>query len=518
MRGLTWFLFLMSGIFLILHSTYYNYISDDAFIVARYARNVVEGHGWVYNLGDRVEGYTSFLWVGLTAVLGYLGVDYVIAVRSLSLACAVACWMLLFLVAPQIGIPRQSPFRCIPPMLFAASGTIACWSLAGLEACGFALVILGVLYTVGEATKTSWTRLVLAGAASGLCVLMRAEGVMIIIAVSAMLRFARREKAWRILICYWLPIVMVIGPHLLWRHDYYGYWLPNTFYAKVAGSFDQIIRGGIYVGSFATDNGGLLAWVLPFLLVQIVHRASLVRLIALSGLLLVGSVILVGGDGLPMYRFMAPVIPLWALLVGRLIADLFRLVRTKLPQAGIPAASMVSLMTAGCLAAPLMAKPHLLHQYETYEFQRDIEVPRWTAAGRWLGQHADADASIACVPIGAVGYYSKLPLYDMMGLTDRHIAHKRISIGSGQPGHEKHDGPYILSRKPTYLLLGNIQVLDAPMDLEDPKFVKPAVPAIRQREDDIFIPQLLQEYEPRRVQLQGGLHFHFLQRRDVFGE
>jgi arabinofuranosyltransferase len=38
------------------------WLTDDAFISFRYARNLVEGHGLVYNPGERVEGYSNFLW------------------------------------------------------------------------------------------------------------------------------------------------------------------------------------------------------------------------------------------------------------------------------------------------------------------------------------------------------------------------------------------------------------------------------------------------------------------------
>ena len=42
---------------------------DDAFISFRYARNLVEGAGLVWNPGEPpVEGYSNFLWVLLLAV------------------------------------------------------------------------------------------------------------------------------------------------------------------------------------------------------------------------------------------------------------------------------------------------------------------------------------------------------------------------------------------------------------------------------------------------------------------
>ncbi len=37
------------------------FIQDDAFISFRYAENLVQGKGLVYNEGERVEGYTNFL-------------------------------------------------------------------------------------------------------------------------------------------------------------------------------------------------------------------------------------------------------------------------------------------------------------------------------------------------------------------------------------------------------------------------------------------------------------------------
>src|SRR5689334_10099421 len=40
---------------------------DDAYITFRYARNLVRGLGLVYNPGERIEGYTNFLWTILVA-------------------------------------------------------------------------------------------------------------------------------------------------------------------------------------------------------------------------------------------------------------------------------------------------------------------------------------------------------------------------------------------------------------------------------------------------------------------
>ncbi|MEO5618208.1 MAG: hypothetical protein ABIS67_10585, partial [Candidatus Eisenbacteria bacterium] len=41
---------------------------DDAYISFRYARNLLRGEGLVFNVGERVEGYTNFLWTVLSSI------------------------------------------------------------------------------------------------------------------------------------------------------------------------------------------------------------------------------------------------------------------------------------------------------------------------------------------------------------------------------------------------------------------------------------------------------------------
>lgn len=51
------------------------FVQDDAFISFRYAANLIAGHGLVFNPGERVEGYTNFLWTALMAIPHALGID-----------------------------------------------------------------------------------------------------------------------------------------------------------------------------------------------------------------------------------------------------------------------------------------------------------------------------------------------------------------------------------------------------------------------------------------------------------
>src|SRR5207249_3174984 len=58
-------------------SRFSDFVTDDAFITFRYAHNLLNGHGMVFNPGERVEGYTNFLWVLCSSVALFVGIDQI---------------------------------------------------------------------------------------------------------------------------------------------------------------------------------------------------------------------------------------------------------------------------------------------------------------------------------------------------------------------------------------------------------------------------------------------------------
>ncbi|MHC4066890.1 MAG: hypothetical protein ACYSUI_20630, partial [Planctomycetota bacterium] len=76
---------------LLLHAAAYTFLTDDAFISFRYARNLSEGLGLVFNPGfERVEGYSNFLWVVLLAGVNALGLAPESAAHALTGGATVA--------------------------------------------------------------------------------------------------------------------------------------------------------------------------------------------------------------------------------------------------------------------------------------------------------------------------------------------------------------------------------------------------------------------------------------------
>ena len=70
--GVVLVLFIPLGVFLV-KTWDVRWIGDDGLINTRVVENILDGFGPVYNLGERVEAFTSPLWIWILAVFGLLG-------------------------------------------------------------------------------------------------------------------------------------------------------------------------------------------------------------------------------------------------------------------------------------------------------------------------------------------------------------------------------------------------------------------------------------------------------------
>src|ERR1035437_3918387 len=75
---------------LVPHARLFYFVTDDAYISFRYARNLALHGQLVFNLGERVEGYTNFLWTVILALGIKLDVGPVALSRFLGVAFGIA--------------------------------------------------------------------------------------------------------------------------------------------------------------------------------------------------------------------------------------------------------------------------------------------------------------------------------------------------------------------------------------------------------------------------------------------
>ena len=251
------------------------FLTDDAFISFRYVRNLLEGHGLVFNHGERIEGYSNFLWVLELALLwGVFGLRPEYAAPWLSVAftvgtIAVMLWWLIRLPAVQYRMLAG----WIALGLVCSSATFAVWtSGGGLETRQFTFFVVMAVICLslyrGSRYGLFAVSLSLAAAA-----LTRPEGPMFAVCCFVWYAVQRRVDTghwggWRDAACLAIPFVVLVAGHYLFRYSYYGEWLPNTYYAKhVRPWYDMGLR---YLWAAALETG--LYLLLPLAVVSLIKR------------------------------------------------------------------------------------------------------------------------------------------------------------------------------------------------------------------------------------------------------
>src|SRR5438552_601254 len=109
------------------HIRYLWFVCDDAYITYRYASNLAHGLGPVWNAGERVEGYTNFLWMLVAAVVARSGGRPEAMMPVLSAACALGT-----IAAIALGLRRRGSAGSYAAALLATSSGFAAWATGGL--------------------------------------------------------------------------------------------------------------------------------------------------------------------------------------------------------------------------------------------------------------------------------------------------------------------------------------------------------------------------------------------------
>ena len=215
--------------------------TDDGFINLRIVRLLLEGHGPVFNAGERVEAYTSPLWIAVLTVGDVvlpLRLEWVAVVCSLALA-GVGMWLLCRGSALLLGAGRRVvPFGALvllalPPVWdFTTSGLEFGLTLAWL---GGVLVVLARWAGPSSSPAPTGGMVLL-----GLGPLVRPDAALYSVAALGVVVLV--DRRWRVL----LAATAVPVAYQLFRMAYFGAVVPNTALAKAA-DVAHWREGGAYV-------------------------------------------------------------------------------------------------------------------------------------------------------------------------------------------------------------------------------------------------------------------------------
>ena len=412
---------------------------DDTYIFLRFARNLADGNGPVFNVGERVEGFSSPLWTFLLGLAGFLGADLEIAARVLGLLFGIGVVSIL-----TYSIYRRTNLGRLDTALLgiglASSPAVVFWSASGMDAPLFLVFVAASFVSAladrrGDGSLSFRTATMLA-----LATLTRPEGVLVACYIGAFFLLERRRV--RSLVLYGTAVAIM----LLARYAYFGTWVPNTYYAKV--TFDlsrRLVDGASYILPAIGIHSVLLAHLIAVLAVAWKRRVMSAGTIAFLGgwaVMWSGYVSYVGGDNFSFFRFLLPAMPVLILL----FAQAWSAIRTSVrPSVRWACPAMLLLGFVFC---------HVLtyHSQASYYLGDQRLAAAWSKVGRWIDRETPPNTVIATIVPGALGYFGRRPTIDMLGLTDRQVATKGHVFPHAVHGHARFNTDYIFERQPDVVI------------------------------------------------------------------
>ncbi len=479
---------------LIAHALFYAFALggdavDDAYISFRYAQNAILGHGLIFNPGEKVEGFTNFLWTTLMIPLEGAGIDVGRASMVLGVLFAILTIWLVVRFAKFVDAPRGVGW--LAALLLAVDGSFALWAVSGLETAMFAfLIFAGIfLYLREQSSELFFTHhasritLPFSGIFFSLAAMTRPEGLMVFAITVA------HQAAWRVLaerrlftlrdVSRVILFFALFAPYWVGRWQYYHSFLPNSFHAKVSieGPQAQIARGWRHLSQFVGVHLGWLVLLPPIVALLKTdrrpatgdgsqqravagHRSPVTRLFWSTYFVAIlipyaAYIVYVGGDW-SVGRFFVPLLPPFYLLFSTGLVDMWIWFRDNTLRNLGTTSQKLGITGAVLLAIMFLTASSWNGEYGIFigGFNAGTATLARETMGKWLRGNSPPGTWIAVDAAGQVPYFSGLPAIDMFGINDWHIGRMNVAtLGTGTPGHEKFDLGYVVWRAPKYVII-----------------------------------------------------------------
>ena len=253
-----------------------SWAGEDAFIFFRYVDNFINGQGLVFNIGERVEGFTAPLWVFLlsgVSMITDLGLRQISIITGLFLSTSAILIILYFDSTKKLFIP-------IGVILLITNSAFRDFATSGFET-SLTYLLLTILAILVK-KNLIWQYPLQIGALSSLLVLNRPEALLFVFYTFMILLIngivlIKKKKATpdtliSKLIYFLFPVILLIGGYQIFRMGYFASILPNTFYAKKGGEL-YMSQGLFYLKDFLSTYW--FSFAIIFLGITILLRSKL---------------------------------------------------------------------------------------------------------------------------------------------------------------------------------------------------------------------------------------------------
>jgi hypothetical protein len=378
---------------------------DDAWIHLHFARNIAEGHGFAYNPGRPVAGSTAPLWTLLLAAGALIAGPSVALAKVLGVSCALGAAMVTRRAALAWGASPVAALLAGVALLW--TGPMAWGALSGMEVTLAALLVAGALLALAR-DHTGWT-----AALASFAILARPESALL-------LPFLALAGSWRAgrLAAFVLVPAIVLAPLAAFAYVTAGVPFPVTAAAKVEGGLVGWLSGirepltrtlVVRPWTFALEWLGWLWRTHAFLPLATLpalplawrqdRRLGIVGLALLAHPLGMALVAPFRGPGFQEGRYSIHLLPLALILLAVGLGGVIERRR------GIA----VGLWLALALWTLLPAAQRYAWSVQNIDAMQ-------IRLGRWVDANLPRRARLAVNDIGAIAYFSRREIVDLMGL------------------------------------------------------------------------------------------------------
>jgi arabinofuranosyltransferase len=270
------------------------WVGDDAYITYRVVWNFLHGYGPVFNPGERVQAYTHPLWMFVISAAYAVTREFFFTGLAVSYAFSVAAVSRVTRTAESFG------GGALALLILLSSKAFIDYTGSGLEY-PLSYLLLALFYTrfvrLDDASVRTPRELRTFGLLAGLAFVNRIDSVLLYVGPLLWLASRTRDKRSHLralAVAFIVPVV----PWLLFATFYYGFPLPNTYYAKVATGIPSslLYRQGVAYVLNSIGHDPVTLGVIGIVAALALRSRVPVKLTAASALLYVAYTVSVGGD------------------------------------------------------------------------------------------------------------------------------------------------------------------------------------------------------------------------------
>jgi len=416
---------------------------EAAHVAYRIGRNLV--HAGVARWDPATpaaDSYPSLAWIGLAALAARVNIGPNVLSQYVGLFSALATIVLL----AQFSAKRMAGL--IAPLLLAASGSAAAAGASGTEAPAAMLLVTAAFLAFERGWRWPMSSALVALAFTG------TEGLVFLLAL-LLLEIVDRPTERARYRSVMPAFAVALGGVLLClfvRRAVTGTYFSSFERLLVSFDTEQFRLGLHYLWSFVFASGFGLLLPLPFIAVFTGHLSPRGRRAGLLVCAWFGMTLATGGDRIPFWNALAPVLPLLFLA----IQDTMKGWMDARPRLAAPCWSLLVATLAACflvsklpgdlgpiplegLLSRWMSPPALLEEAFGHTLGREglleeiREVETLRPLGVFLRDKVRADATILTFWPGAIGYLSRKDVIDTLGRVTPPPGTRRTGSWRGLP-------------------------------------------------------------------------------------